>query len=37
VQKIKAMATNISKVEINAPLNKVWHALTNPALVKKWQ
>ena len=31
------MATNVSKVEINAPLNKVWHALTNPALVKKWQ
>jgi len=31
------MATNISKIEINAHLNKVWHALTNPALVKQWQ
>ena len=31
------MATNISKLEINASSNKVWNALTNPEMVKKWQ
>ena len=31
------MATNISKLEINALPNKVWNALTNPEMVKKWQ
>jgi len=31
------MATNISKVAINASSNKVWNALTNPEIVKKWQ
>ena len=31
------MATNISAVTINAPIAKVWEALTQPELVKKWQ
>ena len=31
------MATNISKLEINANPNKVWNALTNPEIVKQWQ
>jgi len=31
------MATNISSLIINAPVQKVWDALTNPELVKQWQ
>ena len=31
------MATNISKITINAPLQKVWDTLTKPELVKLWQ
>ncbi|MCF2443960.1 SRPBCC domain-containing protein [Dyadobacter sp. CY345] len=31
------MASNISAVSINAPIAKVWQALTQPELVKKWQ
>ena len=31
------MATNISKLTINAPQEKVWDALTNPEKVKAWQ
>jgi hypothetical protein len=31
------MATNISAVTINAPIAKIWEALTQPELVKKWQ
>tara|TARA_R110000796_G_scaffold250788_2_gene380568 strand:- start:69886 stop:70308 length:423 start_codon:yes stop_codon:yes gene_type:complete len=31
------MATNISRIEINAELDKVWAALTKPELVKQWQ
>lgn len=31
------MATNISVIKINAPVNKVWDALTKQELVKKWQ
>ncbi|HTB23911.1 MAG TPA: SRPBCC family protein [Puia sp.] len=31
------MATNISSILINSPLEKVWNVLTQPALVKKWQ
>ena len=31
------MATNVSVIKINAPVNKVWDALTKPELVKKWQ
>jgi uncharacterized protein YndB with AHSA1/START domain len=31
------MATNISKITINAPSQKVWAALTKPELVKHWQ
>ncbi|MEZ4780652.1 MAG: SRPBCC family protein [Flavobacteriaceae bacterium] len=31
------MATNISKLTINAPKEKVWDALTNPEKVKAWQ
>lgn len=31
------MAANISAVTINAPIAKVWEALTQPELVKKWQ
>ncbi len=31
------MATNISKLNINATPNKIWDALTKPELVKKWQ
>lgn len=31
------MATNISKLKINASLDKVWDALTKPEMVKKWQ
>jgi uncharacterized protein YndB with AHSA1/START domain len=31
------MATNISTIHINSPIQKVWNALTQPELVKKWQ
>ncbi|WP_028778748.1 SRPBCC domain-containing protein [Shimazuella kribbensis] len=31
------MATNTSKIRINAPKEKVWSALTKPELVKEWQ
>jgi uncharacterized protein YndB with AHSA1/START domain len=31
------MATNISRLTINASKEKVWHALTNPDKVKAWQ
>lgn len=31
------MATNISTIRINASIEKVWDALTNPEKVKLWQ
>ncbi|SHL74502.1 SRPBCC family protein [Flavobacterium chilense] len=31
------MATNISTVLLNAPIEKVWNTLTQPELVKQWQ
>ncbi|MCJ7758455.1 MAG: SRPBCC domain-containing protein [Gillisia sp.] len=31
------MATNISKLTINASPNEVWNAITKPAIIKKWQ
>lgn len=31
------MARNISRITINAPIDKVWNTLTQPALVKQWQ
>lgn len=31
------MATNISTIYIQAPIQKVWDALTKPELVKQWQ
>lgn len=31
------MATNISVIHINASKEKVWHTITNPAMVKLWQ
>ena len=31
------MATNISTIVLDAPIEKVWNALTQPALVKQWQ
>jgi uncharacterized protein YndB with AHSA1/START domain len=31
------MAVNISLIKLNAPAQKVWDALTQPALVKQWQ
>jgi uncharacterized protein YndB with AHSA1/START domain len=31
------MAKNISRITINAPIQKVWAALTQPELVKQWQ
>ncbi len=31
------MATNISSILINSPVEKVWNVLTQPSLVKKWQ
>jgi uncharacterized protein YndB with AHSA1/START domain len=31
------MATNISRVKIKAPLQKVWDILTKPEFVKQWQ
>jgi uncharacterized protein YndB with AHSA1/START domain len=31
------MAANISTIVLNAPVEKVWNALTQPELVKQWQ
>lgn len=31
------MATNISRITVNASKDKVWEALTNPEKVKAWQ
>ncbi|MBJ2123691.1 SRPBCC family protein [Flavobacterium sp. IB48] len=31
------MATNISTIALNASVEKVWNALTQPELVKQWQ
>lgn len=31
------MATDISTIFINAPIENVWNALTKPELVKQWQ
>jgi len=31
------MATNISTLLVNAPIQKVWETLTKPELIKKWQ
>lgn len=31
------MATNISKLTINASQQKVWNAITEPEVIKKWQ
>ena len=31
------MVTNISTIVLNAPIEKVWNALTQPDLVKQWQ
>jgi uncharacterized protein YndB with AHSA1/START domain len=31
------MATNISTIKLNAPIDIVWEALTNPTKVKLWQ
>lgn len=31
------MATNISTIYLNAPIENVWNALTKPELVKQWQ
>lgn len=31
------MATNISSITIDAPIRKVWDALTQPEKVKRWQ
>lgn len=31
------MATNISTILLNAPIEKVWNTLTQPKLVKQWQ
>lgn len=31
------MSTNISKIVLDAPIDKVWNALVEPELVKKWQ
>jgi uncharacterized protein YndB with AHSA1/START domain len=31
------MATNISTIVLNAPVDKVWNALTQPEFVKQWQ
>jgi uncharacterized protein YndB with AHSA1/START domain len=31
------MATNISTIVLDAPIQKVWNALTQPTLVKQWQ
>lgn len=31
------MVKNISTLKLNAPIHKVWDALTKPELVKQWQ
>ena len=31
------MATNISRIKINAPIQKVWDTITKPELVRLWQ
>lgn len=31
------MATNISTILVNAPIEKVWETLTKPEFIKKWQ
>ncbi|TDW50333.1 activator of Hsp90 ATPase-like protein [Flavobacterium sp. 270] len=31
------MAVNISTIVLDAPIEKVWNTLTQPALVKQWQ
>jgi uncharacterized protein YndB with AHSA1/START domain len=31
------MATNISTIYLDAPIEKVWNTLTKPELVKQWQ
>ena len=31
------MVKNISSIIINAPIQKVWDTVTQPALVKQWQ
>lgn len=31
------MATNISTIVLDVPIEKVWNALTQPDLVKQWQ
>lgn len=31
------MATNISTIYLDAPIDKVWNTLTKPELVKQWQ
>jgi uncharacterized protein YndB with AHSA1/START domain len=31
------MATNISILQLNAPIHKAWEAVTKPDLVKQWQ
>jgi uncharacterized protein YndB with AHSA1/START domain len=31
------MAINLSTIKVNAPVEKLWDALTEPELVKKWQ
>ena len=31
------MATNISTIVLNVPVEKVWNVLTKPELVKQWQ
>ncbi|HSD05861.1 SRPBCC family protein [Flavobacterium sp.] len=36
-QLTNTMATNISKITINASTQKVWNTLTKPELVKLWQ
>ena len=31
------MVKNISSIKLNAPINKIWDALTKPELIKQWQ
>jgi hypothetical protein len=31
------MVKNISTISLNAPISKIWDALTKPELVKQWQ
>lgn len=37
LNKTKVMAINISTIVLDAPVNKIWDALTQPSLVKQWQ